>query len=267
MLPPSLLLLATVYVARPAAALDLSASPTLLHPVITRVRLGNRELPRSEIHRGLVRLPYLVTCSLALAGLVLIWRLRNRFLSARQRQLERLVAERTREIEEARLILLRQTTVDELTGLHSRSTILARLEDAMVEASRCGSPLGIALLDLDHFKLINDVHGHLGGDAVLKETGRRILAGLRRTDLAGRYGGEELLLVLPGLGDEASDRLETLRRHVFSEPFPFDGRYIRVACSIGITRLVSGDDVTAVIRRADAALYRAKRGGRDKIVT
>ena len=209
---------------------------------------------------------YTSLAALLLAALTLLWRLRVSFLLARQRQLEALVAERTSEIEQARQILFKQAQFDSLTGLESRQAILDRLEAALEQARRAQTPLAVALLDIDHFKRINDQYGHLGGDAVLHEVGARLSASLRDSDRAGRYGGEELLLVLPGLKREAFERMHALRVALFSRPFLFEEVEIRMSCSMGVTWMQPGDDMTALIRRADAALYAAKRNGRDRVI-
>ncbi len=203
---------------------------------------------------------------LILGVLALLWRLRIGYLLVRQRQLEALVGARTREIEQARLVLLKQATFDALTGLLNRPAVLEGLRLAMEDAVLAGMPLGVALLDLDYFKKVNDVFGHLGGDAVLREVGCRLSESTRDGDLAGRYGGEELLLVLPGLKPDAFERIETLRSAVFEAPVIFEGDPIRVTCSMGVTWMRIGDDVTSMIRRADEALYAAKREGRDQVV-
>ena len=203
---------------------------------------------------------------LVLGGLVLISRLRVSYLLVRQRQLEALVAERTHEIEQARLILFKQATFDPLTGLLTRAAILERLRLAMEAAVLADAPLVVALLDLDYFKKVNDEFGHLGGDAVLGEIGSRLSANIREEDQTGRYGGEELLLLLSGLKQDAQGRIEALRDAVFADAFHFEGNMIRMTCSIGVTWMRAGDDVTSMIRRADAALYTAKRGGRDRVV-
>ena len=209
---------------------------------------------------------YLSAAVLGCAFLILLSRWRDRYLLQRQHQLEALVRERTREIEQARLVLFKQATYDALTGLLNRSAVLERLRVAMEGARNAGAPLALALLDLDHFKKINDVFGHLGGDAVLAEVGRRLTASTREGVDAGRYGGEELLLVLPGLKEGMFERIETLRDAVFAAPFQFDSHSIGITCSMGVTWMHPGDDVTSMIRRADAALYAAKRDGRDRIV-
>ncbi len=209
---------------------------------------------------------YVAAALLVIGTLALLWRARVGYLMVRQRQLEALVRDRTREIEQARLILFKQATYDALTGLLNRSAVLEQLRLAMEQAGSNQTPLVLALLDLDHFKCINDSFGHLAGDAVLGEVGRRLLASTRESDQAGRYGGEEFLLVLPGLRQGTFERMEALREAVFAEPIPFEDGMIRMTCSMGVTWMQAGDDVVSMIRRADALLYAAKRDGRDRIV-
>ncbi len=220
-----------------------------------------------------MRPPWWDTWPIAVAGaivvigtLALLWRARVSYLMVRQRQLEALVRDRTREIEQARTILFKQATYDALTGVLNRSAVLEQLRLAMEQARTNQAPLVLALLDLDYFKRINDSFGHLAGDAVLGEVGRRLLAGTRESDQAGRYGGEEFLLVLPGLRQGTFERIEALRESVFGEPIPFEDGMIRMTCSMGVTWMQPGDDVVSMIRRADALLYAAKRNGRDRIV-
>ena len=209
---------------------------------------------------------YVGLALLASALLAMLWRLRISYLLVRQRQLEALVAERTHEIEQARLILFQQANFDSLTRLLHGLPCLLQDCRPVEQAVASGQLLGLALMDLDHFKKVNDLFGHLGGDAVLAEVGRRLSASTREGDLAGRYGGEELLLVLPGLKRDAFDRIDALRHTVFAELFGFDEHFIPMTCSMGVTWLQAGDDLTAMIRRADAALYDAKRDGRNRTV-
>ncbi len=209
---------------------------------------------------------YLAAAALVIGTLALLWRARVSYLMVRQRQLEVLVRDRTREIEQARLILFKQATYDALTGLMNRSAVLEQLRLAMELAVSTQAPLVLALLDLDHFKSINDTRGHLAGDAVLSEVGRRLLAGTRESDQAGRYGGEEFLVLLPGLRHGTFERIEALRASVFAEPIPFEDGVIRMTCSMGVTWMQAGDDVISMIRRADALLYAAKHDGRDRIM-
>ena len=209
---------------------------------------------------------YVAEAILATMILVALSRWRVRYLLRRQHQLEALVHERTREIEQARLILFKQATFDALTGLLNRPATLERLHTAMQRARATAAPLAVALLDLDHFKRVNDHFGHLGGDAVLAEVGRRLLANTREGDDAGRYGGEELLLVLSGMRPGSFERIETLRDAAFSAPVPFEAGAIPITCSMGVTWMLPDEEVTAMIHRADAALYTAKREGRNRIV-
>ena len=209
---------------------------------------------------------YALAAAAAASLPLMLWRMRERSVLARQRLLEAKVDERTREIEQARLILLRQATYDSLTGLLNRAAVLERLQVAMQEANRSGLPLAVALMDLDHFKQVNDTCGHLGGDAVLAAIGRRLCNGTRGQDEVGRYGGEEIILLLPGLGPEAHDRVEILRRALFAEPVAFEGGTIAVTGSVGITWMRAEDDAGSLVGRADVALYAAKQAGRNRTV-
>ncbi len=209
---------------------------------------------------------YALAAAAAASLPLMLWRMRERSVRARQRLLEARVEERTREIEQARQILLRQATYDGLTGLLNRAAVMERLGTAMQAADRSGLPLAVALMDLDHFKQVNDTHGHLGGDAVLAAVGRRLRTGTREQDEVGRYGGEEIILLLPGLGREAHDRVEALRRTLFAEPVAFEGGTIAVTGSIGLTWMRPGDESGTLVGRADKALYAAKQAGRDRTV-
>jgi len=106
-------------------------------------------------------------------------------------------------------------TVDPLTGIANRQAVLARLDDELVRANRYRRQLSVIIIDLDHFKRLNDAHGHAAGDAVLRHVGQRLAASVRAVDVAGRYGGEEFLVVLPETGaDAAASLAEKLRRVV-----------------------------------------------------
>ena len=124
------------------------------------------------------------------------------------------------------------------------------------------------MLDIDHFKNLNDTHGHMAGDAVLREFTRRITASLRPYDAVGRYGGEEFLVVLPGCHVDAALRhAERLRGLITDDYFDTsEGRHT-VTCSLGVasTSSCNPKDADSLIRAADAALYRAKRNGRNRV--
>lgn len=207
-------------------------------------------------------------------GIVLTWLLRTRHLRMRARTLEHLVALRTRELEvdkqaleEARAALWQQATHDALTGLPNRSRVLEVLEQAIATAQERNQPLAVALIDLDHFKRINDRYGHLAGDAVLVEAAARLREALSSGATLGRYGGEEILAVVPGVALDHRMPFEALREDIARHPFGGDGAHVVVTCSIGVAWLQAQDrDGFDLIRRADAALYVAKTSGRNRVV-
>ena len=212
--------------------------------------------------------------ALASGLIVLVWHVRLRSVRARERELESLVAVRTRELEadkfaleQVRAALQVQATHDGLTGLRNRASIIELLSEQCVHARQGGHPLAVALIDLDHFKQINDTHGHLAGDTVLVTVANRLSRSMRGSDAVGRYGGEELLAVLPGLKQPAIARLEALHSSISGQPVDVDGLRLPVTSSIGVAWLRAGESPTELLRRADEALYQAKRGGRDRVVS
>jgi two-component system cell cycle response regulator len=157
-------------------------------------------------------------------------------------------------------------THDFLTGLLNRAEILASLERELSRSTREGKSAGIILADLDHFKEINDTLGHAAGDAVLKEVARRLKSDLRIYDVAGRYGGEEFLLVLPSCDlHTATRRADEIRRRVAQDGIATLSGAIRVTVSMGVTvtNFALDPTVESVLHHADSALYRAKRAGRN----
>jgi two-component system, cell cycle response regulator len=171
------------------------------------------------------------------------------------------------------LIVARETqrqlaTYDALTNIFNRRAILDGLKREIVRAQRGGPSVGIVMADLDHFKKINDTHGHQVGDLVLCEAAHRMKNALRPYDILGRYGGEEFLIVLPGCTtQEAATAAERLRLRLESPTLALRNIQIHISGSFGIasSREVA-EDVEAVIWAADAALYRAKREGRNRVV-
>ena len=162
--------------------------------------------------------------------------------------------------------LERLARTDSLTGLLNRQRLMEKLEKEIDRAMRYKRPLSIMLLDLDHFKEVNDNHGHLVGDSVLVKAASEISGTLRKTDFAGRYGGEEFCVVLPETGLEgAEDLAERLRSAISSSVHSLpDGTELSITCSIGVAKASCGilEDIIAV---ADAALYLAKRSGRNRV--
>jgi diguanylate cyclase (GGDEF)-like protein len=157
---------------------------------------------------------------------------------------------------------------DGLTGLWNHRMIVERLGEEMIRASRDGTPLSVILADVDHFKKVNDTFGHLTGDMVLKEIGAVLSRTLRPYDCVGRYGGEEFLLILPNCKSESAlARAEELRIAVQSERI-LDGEIsLQLTASFGVASVLpSHNGAEAAIRAVDAALYRAKRSGRNRVI-
>ena len=159
---------------------------------------------------------------------------------------------------------------DPLTGLHNRRYLLSHLANLVARAGKGGKPVAVAMIDIDHFKAVNDSWGHLVGDAVLAECGTRIKMGIRGVDLAVRYGGEEFVVVMPDTGsDDANLVAERLTRSISGSPIAVshDVKKVEITVSAGVA-VVNGadDDAEALLQRADDALYSAKRGGRNRVV-
>ena len=158
---------------------------------------------------------------------------------------------------------------DGMTGIHNKRFFMEFLDRELAVANRYGHPLTLVMFDVDHFKKVNDTHGHLAGDAVLKDLAGRIRPRIRREDLFARYGGEEFACVLPSTalpgGIVFADHLRQL---IEEKPTEFDNLQISFTISLGVTTLhrESGVDPVALIKRADDNLYAAKRGGRNRVV-
>jgi diguanylate cyclase (GGDEF)-like protein len=213
------------------------------------------------------------------AVLLLGWaavEMRTRRLVHLRRELECQVGERTQQLENEKAELARaraelqiQATHDSLTGLWNRAAILDHLQREAIRAMREGTPLAVALADLDHFKQINDNYGHLCGDRILREAALRLRNCLRAYDLLGRYGGEEFLIVMPGCDPGRSpERVQQLVASICGAHFADPAGVFQMTCSVGVTVLRPGSkDVTMedLLHCADNALYRAKTEGRNRI--
>jgi diguanylate cyclase (GGDEF)-like protein len=164
--------------------------------------------------------------------------------------------------------VLAQATVDPLTRMSNRGSALRFLEKHTDLARRYRRPLSVILCDLDHFKEVNDCHGHAAGDQVLRTFGSVVCGRLRASDLVGRIGGEEFLVVLPETGGgEAMTVAEGLRAALAAEPMPLpEGTDLRVTCCFGVVEFSPSDpDAGSMLARADLALYRAKALGRNRV--
>lgn len=169
---------------------------------------------------------------------------------------------------EANERLHEQAVRDGLTGLYNRRFLMEALPREMARARRERIPVSVALMDIDHFKLFNDQHGHQAGDAMLQALGNFLRAHIRREDLAFRYGGEEFVLILAGADErQALIRAETLRQEFAGFGVPWKRQTLRATLSIGVsTYPVHADDENRLLQRADLALYAAKAQGRDRCI-
>jgi diguanylate cyclase (GGDEF)-like protein len=163
--------------------------------------------------------------------------------------------------------LIRLAWTDSLTDAMNRHRFMDLAGKEVERARRRNSELSLLLLDADHFKQINDKYGHAAGDAILKGLVERWTRSLRSHDLIGRIGGEEFSIVLPDANAaNAMCMAERLRKEIAELPFAFEGQLLRVTVSIGVATLAAGEDLPALMQRADKALYRAKEAGRDEVI-
>ena len=163
--------------------------------------------------------------------------------------------------------IYRLTIIDGLTQSYNKRYLVEFLDREMARCGRHGRPLSILLLDVDHFKKINDGFGHLAGDYVLRELAQQVKTRIRREECFARYGGEEFVLVLPETGHDNSVYLaEKLRKMIETHKFVFEGKEIKVTFSGGVADMApEHDSPQAFINAADARLYEAKRNGRNKV--
>jgi len=164
-------------------------------------------------------------------------------------------------------ILRRAMQRDGLTGLYNHSTVKEKLAAALQQAADAQQPLSVVMIDIDHFKDINDSYGHPMGDQVIRNLAWFVRQHLRHTDLIGRYGGEEFLVVLPSAdARQAVALLDRIRRDFGQIKHPFNETWCRATVSVGITELHEGATAELLIKQADEALYAAKRAGRNRVV-
>jgi diguanylate cyclase (GGDEF)-like protein len=174
-------------------------------------------------------------------------------------ELERRVCERTAELVAANEKLAYLATHDHLTGTYNRRYLMELAEQELRRATRYELPLCLLMLDIDHFKTLNDARGHLVGDEALRCVARTILATVRECDLVGRYGGDEFLILMPETTASGAQELAERLRNTLTQTS-------RLTLSIGIASLTPGDDVVIdLIDRADTLLLQAKRNGRNRI--
>lgn len=226
-----------------------------LAPVVMLTGFGSEEVAVQAIQQGAIG--YLPKNGLSKEKLVktiddATERWRGLSISrANQEQLERLV------------------NIDSLTGLLNRRAILNRLDEHITDSRRYEDNLGILMLDIDHFKRINDKYGHITGDDVLENVGLLLQRKIRDTDAAGRYGGEEFLITLPRTDlPSALILAERIGKNIKATKMKdLTGIVFSITVSQGLALYKPGDDIQSLISRADKLLYQAKQNGRDRIET
>jgi diguanylate cyclase (GGDEF)-like protein len=187
-------------------------------------------------------------------------------LQEKNDQLEAEIAER-KELQET---LERLAITDSLTGVYNRRHFFELAEREILRSTRYKRPLSIIMLDIDHFKRVNDRHGHLVGDQILSNIAGRVRGELRVNDIMGRYGGEEFAVVLPETcSPDIIHVAERLRESIASRPFHTEKGHVRITISIGLTCLMGERQITVerLLDEADQALYEAKRRGRNRTVS
>jgi len=168
-----------------------------------------------------------------------------------------------RHLEEQR----QQAMIDNLTGLANRNGLQRRMDEEFERWQRYGGRLLLVVLDVDHFKSINDRFGHLAGDKVLRLIAQQLSRRLRKTDFIGRFGGEEFVILMPGISPEQGVvALEELRKGIAGTPFHFKNEPVPVTISIGFTEFMPNDSLDSTFDRADKAMYQAKEQGRNRVV-
>ena len=160
-----------------------------------------------------------------------------------------------------------QALIDSLTGLANRSGLQQRMSEEFERWQRYGGRLLLVVVDVDHFKSINDRFGHLAGDKVLRLIAQQVSRRLRKTDFIGRFGGEEFVILMPGVSPEQGIvALEELRSGIEGTPFHFKSEPVPVTISLGFTEFIRDDSLDSAFDRADKAMYQAKELGRNRVV-
>ncbi|MFM4824899.1 GGDEF domain-containing protein [Aeromonas bivalvium] len=180
----------------------------------------------------------------------------------------RLMKEETAEYKKRLTIQKHKLFLDSLTQVHNRAALDERLELEYKRWLRYRTPLCLAIIDIDHFKGINDNYGHMAGDKALKVVAKALQKSLRDTDFIARFGGEEFVVLLPNVNpDKFETPLENLRKAIKSIPFRFRDARVEITISIGATLFKEGDQPSDAFERADKALYGSKHAGRDRVNT
>jgi diguanylate cyclase (GGDEF)-like protein len=280
------------YTRTPLPVALLSCGLLLVGAMARAFRTGREGDPDSRlVARGILVLILCLLCdlamslgwlphvpALALAGFIVLFlasarSLSNRFdrdfreLGALQRELEQRIEARTRELQAANAQLAEASRTDALTGLLNRRGFLEKGENEIVRSRRSGKPLCVVMADADHFKRVNDLHGHAAGDVALQGLANLLRGSLRSQDLVARWGGEEFILLLPETDVHGATQVaESIRRRIALQPLVVGGLELPVTLSFGLAEHRPERGLEGTIAHADAALYRAKAEGRDRVV-
>lgn len=174
------------------------------------------------------------------------------------------------ELKKSNELLKKLSSTDPLTHLYNRRSLMTMLDKEMQRAERKKTPLSLIMIDLDHFKKVNDLYGHQNGDHILVNVAKLSMVGLRSYDFAARYGGEEFILVLPETShDDALQVAERLRERIQTRQFAGELKSLKITASMGVSTFPADSIFTMdeLIRQADEALYRAKGAGRNRVVS
>lgn len=183
------------------------------------------------------------------------------------KDLDGLVKERTEELSSMVDEVKRLSQLDALTGTYNRRAMEMRLPIDIERCSRYGYPFAVVFADIDHFKRINDQHGHAVGDAVLRDMAQRLQSSLRANlDWMVRFGGEEFVIFMPkSNASQGAQLAERLRQDIRRTPWCKQGIELHLTCSFGVAQYCAGDSIDSLLERADAMLYAAKNAGRDRV--
>jgi diguanylate cyclase (GGDEF)-like protein len=253
--------------------------PDLTADVRTATLLATTSGPQFRMYNGV----NLISADGYRVGVLCVMDTQPRQLTPNQQRLLRRLARQVialmelrlmeRELKSALVEVSRLAHEDELTGLRNRRAWMAEAQQQLQLARRLGTPLCMMMVDVDHFKKVNDTYGHPAGDAVLRALGQLLSTSLRATDVAGRLGGEEFAVLLPGTHVEGASRVaEGLRQLVEAERIQDVGAVLHVTASIGLAKLAPAnpgdadpDALATLMRAADQALYTAKQTGRNRL--
>jgi diguanylate cyclase (GGDEF)-like protein len=260
----TVLMLMTVIVIIPTAALRIRLGGLLTLCVVAAAA----SFAVVAAHGGRLTVPTDTTALQVLSGLFLLWTLVKGVSVNLAGMALRMELDDSHARLAATLVRVEQLAEqDELTGLPNRRRVLAALAEEGERCRRSGVGFGVAMLDIDHFKRINDVYGHSMGDGVLRSVAVLMRSALRKPDVVGRVGGEEFLMILPGAGslEEVTQVVERVRAAIERNDWSATSADLQVTASIGIAVFARGESVEGAVDRADHGLYLAKESGRNRV--